>query len=41
VPDPLSQSTSMIRNSASVKVPDCLGGNGGPPWTLDASSSER
>src|ERR1700738_2085592 len=24
----------MIRSSASVKVPDCLGGTEGPPWHL-------
>src|SRR5580692_1016858 len=34
VPEPFPQSTFMIRSSASVKVPDCLGGTEGPPWHL-------
>src|SRR5260370_40814455 len=34
VPEPFRQSTFMIRSSASVKVPDCLGGTEGPPWHL-------
>src|ERR1700730_10523125 len=33
-PEPFPQSTFMIRSSASVKVPDCLGGTEGPPWHL-------
>src|ERR1700692_3789812 len=41
VPDPFSQSTFMIRSSASVSVPDCLGGTAFPPGIIRRWAAQK